>query len=121
MNANAFERKLEKKVIDLEDDGFIDLRIGNVSRTLDLYKVNNDLVDMARSVEGGEPEDVPFIEKVINYIENLGFFRVSQRVATLFITKIYATVDDLKKKDELGTSPLMNADSQNSTDSQSLD
>lgn len=109
------------RLIKIEDDGFIEVQLGDVSKTLDLYEVNNHIVDLYRPVEGEEPGESSPTIRVIDYLVSLGFPKVSQRSATLFINSIFNTVDDLKKKDVSVASPLMNVDSQNSTDSQSLD
>lgn len=108
-------------VIEIKDDGFIDVTIGETTVNVDLYEVNNRIQTIQQESADGEATSESLNNKIAAYVMSLGFPRVSHRAAVKFNNAIIDMINTLKKKDAWGTSPLPNAVLQSFTDSPSSD
>jgi hypothetical protein len=96
--------------IDLgDDDGFLRLTIAGVEQQLDLWQVHARIA--AYHQQHKTAPDETYHEGLVGLIEDLGYPRVSHRLAQRFVQTILAAVTDQKK------TPSAPADSPASTES----
>jgi hypothetical protein len=81
--------------ISLEEDGFIEVTVAGKPQKLDLYCVNNTLVN----IQNSNPAPNDFHAAVAKYMEEtLKYPKVSDRLALRFVEAIYAQMSNLQKK-----------------------
>ena len=115
--------------VKIEDDGFIDVHVGDAKVAVDLYAAHNRLLDLYRETEdaeavarpAGAASPVPLNQRIADYMGELGFGRVSHRAATKFAEAMHAAVGDLRKNDGAPASPSTTAGSPSSTASPSTE
>lgn len=78
------------------DEGRVSFKIGDVERTVDVYKTQNHFASIWTEVSG-QPVNV-LHDKVKEYMVTLGFPEPSNHVADLFYSKIAQLASDLQKK-----------------------
>lgn len=92
-------------MIAIEDDGFLDVSIGEATVRIDVYEVFNAAVD----IRNKEDEDVGINARLVELFKSKGFPELSQRAAVQLTNSLFDYVDKLKKKDvsasELSTKP----------------
>jgi len=86
-------------VIELDDDGFIEVAINGTVAEIDLYKVYNRIVDLHAEHNGTANA------AIVAYMAELGFPAVSERAAVKFANAVSKQVADLKKKEPSVESP----------------
>jgi hypothetical protein len=90
-------------MIDLDDDGFIPVKINGVEKRLDLYLVNNRLYELGRQ-KAGKP-DHEYIAGVVELLAELGFPDCSHRLADRFVVGVNETLASLKNVSGGGPKP----------------
>ncbi len=85
-------------MIQIEETGFQKINIGGTEIEVDLYQVNNHLIDLQAEHEGKPVNECN--EAVAAYIESLGFPKVSHATAIKFSNAIFDACKGLEKKGE---------------------
>lgn len=85
------------------EDGSLDVTIGDVTLSVDLYKVNNDLYEIGRAHLNRPVND--YQAAVAGYIASLGFPAVPHKTADDFVVAVTERVADLKKATAGGPTP----------------
>lgn len=102
-----------------EDDGFIDVTIGTVRQTLDLYSLNNALFEAQERAENGTERGKAFVA----VLKSHGFPDVSTRYAFRFADAVFermaALTEESKKKEGAAESASSTPSSPDSTGSAS--
>ncbi|WP_020474933.1 hypothetical protein [Zavarzinella formosa] len=98
--------------LSIDDDGFVSVVINQAEINIDLYAAHNRLIDIRQTVEAaGEEKPAPSENQLIaDYVESLGFPRVSHRAAVKFANAIFDRVGELRKKDVSASSASTSAD-----------
>jgi len=86
---------MQKAVFD-QDDGFLEVQIGEVSVVLDVYEVNSRICEINKKHEGRPAHENN--EAVVVLMESLGLPRCSQQVAIAFAASVSDAVEGIKKK-----------------------
>jgi hypothetical protein len=80
--------------IDLgDDDGFINLTIGDVTVTLDVWEINDKLYALHQSAK--DKGDDAYGDALLGFIQGLGYPPCSRRIAQRFVEAIGARVKEL--------------------------
>jgi hypothetical protein len=79
--------------ITLDDDGFVQVRIGDAEQRLDLYDVYNHLQEVKRRTDGKPGYE--FHAAVCGYLKGLGYPECSHRLADRFAVEIAEAVGRL--------------------------
>lgn len=81
--------------IRIEEEGYVDIVIGEVEQRIDLWKTNNKIAEL----QGQHGEDVNgFNESLVNYFMELGFPEMSQRTANSLALRVIQLVENVRKK-----------------------
>ena len=92
-------------MIEISDDGFIDVRIGDIVQQIDIYEVYNRINEALKSTEIISEQNA----KLQEIVERCGFPRPSQRVAVIFANSITSHIEELSKKGDGAALPSQNA------------
>lgn len=100
------------ETIEIEEAGFISVRIGEQEIEVDLYSANNHLICASSEVTDELPPDassahraLAFQKKVAGYLQSVGFERVSLRAADAFADAIFSRVQSLGKAEPGAPTP----------------
>lgn len=83
--------------LEIEDDGFIDVQLGESKVRIDLYAVYNQLIAI-RDRHAGEADASPLNAATVDYMASLGFPRVSHKAGIAFTNGVKRAVEELEKK-----------------------
>lgn len=86
-------------MIDLSEDGYVDLAIDGVTNRVDLFRTNNDLMELHQQCQRDEKSLTELHEVVAEYIQSLGYTKPSHRVVVKFQIAITSAVENLRKND----------------------
>lgn len=100
----------------IEDDGFVAVEIGGVTREVDVYDTYNRLIGYGAEVQAQFPvrdgdgaqaarATHEYLTRVVDLLTQLGFVGVSKRAADKFDAALSRVVDDLKKADADAPTP----------------
>lgn len=81
----------------LEDDGFLELSIGGVTKQIDLWSFYNSMLEARQQVSD---EDLPICEfhaRIVKLLEDLGFAGCSHKIANKVATEIQGIVEQKKR------------------------
>lgn len=98
-------------MIEIQDDGLLPVRIGDVEHTLDAYDVHHRLLEIRAQVDDELPDAAPiaiaraFNARVSAYLADLGFGPVSHRAADRFASAVFDAVDRLGKEEAGAAGP----------------
>ena len=87
----------------LQDDGFVAIEVNGATVQLDAYEAYNRVYQAADETDG-QPVSA-YLQKVADYMAELGYGRASHRLAERFANTLAGIVSDLKKKDEASSTP----------------
>lgn len=82
--------------IELDDDGYADLKLGDCTVTIDLYEVHNRLLELRREFDDKPAPD--FHAAAAAYLQALGLPALSHRAACKVIDAVGDRVEALLKK-----------------------
>jgi len=92
-------------MLEINDDGFVEVKLNGIVKRLDLYRVNNKLITLSNASPDPEGQN----NKIVELLVAEGFGEVSHRAAIAFANAIAGAVADLKKKETSAVSPTASA------------
>lgn len=93
--------------LDIPDDGFLQVRIAGVERTVDAYASFNHVTGLrARFGDELTPDEATeWNTGVVEHLLSLGFERVSHAAAAKFVNALYRAVEAIRGNAEAGPTP----------------
>lgn len=96
-------------MIEIEEDGFAEVKIAGITQTIDLYMVYSRVYEMRKSCVTSSHNDSgdldidrqKFYGLLKTFIAELGYGEVSERVADRFAEAVSRQIEEFKKKDGL--------------------
>ncbi len=98
--------------LEIPESGFVTVKIGEASASIDLYSANNQLASIYAEVNEAFPgaNNAKLaherLSRVCDLLESLNLGRVSHYSADQFETAIFDAFDALKKASEQGSKPV---------------
>jgi len=90
-------------MIEIEETGYIPVKINGEEKSLDLYETYNRVAELCKEFEGKTARE--YHEAVRGYLQSIGFPECSHGTAMKFSEAIIAHVQGLQKKVESAESP----------------
>lgn len=101
-------------MVEIEDDGFLNVKIGDAEALIDVYSVYNKAIDINKSADAAEAEGKTPGESLnaqfVRLAESVGLPALSERASVKFAEAIFDHVASLRKKDGSAPSPSPSAD-----------
>lgn len=93
--------------LDIPDDGFLTVKIGAVTQTVDAYQSYNHVAGLRSKYPAdiSAEEVIDYHTSVVEYLLSLGFERVSHYASARFVDALFAAVDTLRGNAEAGPTP----------------
>lgn len=83
--------------INLDDDGFQNITINGVLVNVDIWKIRTRLQNLYEKYKNNL-NDEKYLEDILDIMQEIGFPKVSHRLAEKFAITIYEIADQIKKK-----------------------
>lgn len=81
-----------------DDDGYVNLKLGDVMNRLDVWDVNNQILDY-HARNKGKP-DREYNAGLVDLVKSLGYPQVSHKLAFKFVDKLQELARAVKKKED---------------------